>query len=93
MLDGALAFVRKNMRVATKIDTETGKRTDIPQYPMDAVREAILNALVHRDYSFHTEGMPIFVRKRPKDATHAGSLCSKSCIICLGELIKERYGV
>ena len=26
---------------------------------MDAVREAILNALVHRDYSLHTEGMPI----------------------------------
>lgn len=26
---------------------------------MVAVREAILNALVHRDYSFHTEGMPI----------------------------------
>lgn len=59
MLDEALVFVRKNMRVATKIDTETGKRIDIPQYPMDAVREAILNALVHRDYSFHTEGMPI----------------------------------
>lgn len=59
MLDEALAFVRKNMRVATKIDPTTGKRIDIPQYPMDAVREAILNALVHRDYSFHTEGMPI----------------------------------
>lgn len=59
MLDEALAFVRKNMRVATKIDAATGKRIDIPQYPMDAVREAILNALVHRDYSFHTEGMPI----------------------------------
>ena len=59
MLDDALAFVRKNMSVATKIDTATGKRVDIPQYPMDAVREAVLNALVHRDYSFHTEGMPI----------------------------------
>lgn len=59
MLDDALVFVRKNMRVATKIDSATGKRIDIPQYPMDAVREAILNALVHRDYSFHTEGMPI----------------------------------
>lgn len=59
MLDEALVFVRKNMRVATKIDTVTGNRVDIPQYPMDAVREAILNALVHRDYSFHTEGMPI----------------------------------
>lgn len=59
MLDGALAFVRTNMRVATKIDSETGQRIDVPQYPMVAVREAILNALVHRDYSFHTEGMPI----------------------------------
>ena len=59
MLDDALVFVRKNMRVATRIDSVTGNRIDIPQYPMDAVREAVLNALVHRDYSFHTEGMPI----------------------------------
>lgn len=47
------------MRVSTKIEQSTGKRIDIPQYPMDAVREAILNALVHRDYSFHTEGILI----------------------------------
>ena len=59
MLEGALTFVRANMRTATRIDKETGERIDIPQYPMDAVREAILNALVHRDYSLHTEGMPI----------------------------------
>ena len=59
MLDEALAFVRTNMRVATRIDPETGLRTDLPQYPMNAVREAVLNALIHRDYSFHTEGMPI----------------------------------
>ena len=39
MLDGALAFVRANMRTAIKIDKETGKRIDVPQYPMDAVRE------------------------------------------------------
>ena len=59
MLEGAIAFVRNNMRVATKIDSVTGKRIDTPQYPMDAVREAILNALIHRDYSIHTQGMPI----------------------------------
>lgn len=59
MLDGALTFVRTNMKIATKIDPGTGERIDIPQYPMDAVREAVLNALIHRDYSFHTEGMPI----------------------------------
>lgn len=59
MLNDALAFVRNNMRTATKIDEKTGERKDIPQYPMIAVREVLLNALVHRDYSKHTEGMPI----------------------------------
>ena len=59
MLEGALAFVRNNMKVATKLDPTTGARIDVPQYPMDAEREAVLNALVHRDYSIHTEGMPI----------------------------------
>ena len=59
MVEGALSFVRRNMRTATRIDKKTGKRVDMPQYPLDAVREAVLNALVHRDYSFHTEGMPV----------------------------------
>jgi hypothetical protein len=41
------------------IDPKTGERQDRTDYPMNAVREAVLNALVHRDYSIHTEGMPI----------------------------------
>lgn len=61
MLDAALSFVRANTKIRTVID-DNGKRTDIPDYPMIAVREAVLNALVHRDYSIHTEGMPIQLR-------------------------------
>ena len=59
MLDGAMQFVSRNMRSKTIIDAQTGKREDRTDYPMVAIREAILNALVHRDYSIHTEGMPI----------------------------------
>lgn len=59
MLEEALTFVKTNMKVRTIIDQETGKRTDRPEYPMIAVREILLNALIHRDYSIHTEGMPI----------------------------------
>ena len=59
MLDGAIQFVRNNMRTKTIINPETGRREDKTDYPITAVREAIVNALVHRDYSIQTEGMPI----------------------------------
>lgn len=61
MFDQALAFVIKNMRVQTVIDPASGKRNDKYEYPVAAVREALLNALVHRDYSMYTEGKPIQV--------------------------------
>ena len=47
------------MRTKTIVNPETGKREDRTDYPITAVREAVLNSLVHRDYSIHTEGMPI----------------------------------
>lgn len=58
MLEGTLAFVRRNMRVKTII-TEEGTRADKTEYPIKAVREIILNALIHRDYSIHTDRSPI----------------------------------
>lgn len=59
MLESALQFVKRNVRNKTIINPTNGKREDRMDYPVVAVREAILNALVHRDYSIHTEGMPI----------------------------------
>lgn len=59
MLERALQFVRRNMKTKTIIHSDTGRREDRTDYPMTAVREALINALVHRDYSIHTEGMPI----------------------------------
>ena len=59
MLDGAIRFIRKNMRTKTIINPDTGQREDRTDYPITAIREAVINALVHRDYSIHTEGMPI----------------------------------
>jgi ATP-dependent DNA helicase RecG len=49
-LDESLAFVRRNTRQAIRI---TGKpeREIVPEYPDEAVREALINALCHRDYA------------------------------------------
>lgn len=59
MLREALAFCSRNMKVRTIIDPRTGMRTDRAEYPPEAIREAVLNALIHRDYSPYTEGTPI----------------------------------
>jgi len=58
MLNDALAFVRRNSRNATIINND-GVRADRSEYPMKAVREILLNALIHRDYSIHTDNSPI----------------------------------
>ena len=62
ILERSLQFVRRNIKVKTIVNGENGRREDRTEYPMTAVREAILNALVHRDYSIHTEGMPIQIQ-------------------------------
>ena len=47
----AMKFVARNMRVAAR---KTPAREDIPQYSLAAVFEAVVNAVVHRDYSRST---------------------------------------
>ena len=88
MLDHALAFVRKNTRTKTIIDPETGKRHDRSDYPNNAVREAILNALVHRDYSIHTEGMPIYLKifSDRLELTNPGGLYGRLTLDTLGHI-------
>ncbi len=61
MLEESLSFVRKNIP-ARVIIYDNGKREDVPIYPMKALREAIANALIHRDYSSNTEGAYIYLR-------------------------------
>lgn len=59
MVEEAVGLCKRNMKVKTIIDPDTGRRRDKAEYPLNAVREAVLNALIHRDYSEHTEGTPV----------------------------------
>ena len=53
--------ILKSMKTKVVIDSKIGKRQDIPEYPMLALREAIANALIHRDYSLQMENTYIQV--------------------------------
>ena len=59
MVAETLASVRRNMRVASYV--VGGSRTDVPEYPEVAVREAVANALMHRDYSPEALGSQVQV--------------------------------
>ncbi len=74
------------MKIATIIDSESGKRADRPEYPIKAVREAVLNAVIHRDYSVYTEGTPIQVNMfRDRIEIHSpGNLYGRMTVEQLG---------
>ena len=49
MIEGAMTWVRSKVNVNYVI-TGSVKREERPELPMDAVREAVVNAVAHRDY-------------------------------------------
>ena len=50
VLEGALDFVRRNTEVTAWIG-DTGQRQERWDYPLETVREALVNAVTHRDYT------------------------------------------
>lgn len=90
MLEEAVEFVRTNSRTKTIID-DNGHRVDKPEYPIKAVREAILNALIHRDYSVHTENVPIRIEmyRDRMEIINSGGLYGKISIDALGKVRPE----
>jgi ATP-dependent DNA helicase RecG len=73
--------------VRTVIDEKTGERTDKTEYPVIAIREIILNALVHRDYSIHTDNCPITIRMFTNriEVENPGGLYGRNRIDTLGD--------
>lgn len=49
LVDQGLAFLQRHMRLAASV--EEGRRIDRDEYPREVLREIVVNALVHRDYS------------------------------------------
>ncbi len=58
-IEGAVGFVKNNMRIGSVI--QGIKRIEFPDYSLEAVREAITNAVAHRNYSLSGSGIRLFM--------------------------------
>ncbi|MEG1509150.1 MAG: ATP-binding protein, partial [Clostridia bacterium] len=87
MLDGAMDFIKRNMKKKVVFD-ENSRRIENTEYPILALREAILNALVHRDYSIHTENCPIQILMFSDriEISNPGGLYGRTTIDQLGKM-------
>jgi ATP-dependent DNA helicase RecG len=58
LIDGAELFLSRYIAVGAKV--EGFKRIDIPEYSLEVLRKAVINAVVHRDYSKRGESVRVF---------------------------------
>src|SRR5579862_523257 len=71
-VDEILAFIRRNTSMRAVI--RSARREDIPQYPHEAVREAVINALLHADYSTMRSSIQVAIFDDRMEITNPGPL-------------------
>lgn len=82
----AEAFVTANMRRGMRIDGLT--RSEVTEYPMPVVREAIVNAVAHRDYSIRGDDVRILIFSDRMEIYSPGRLPGH---VTLENLLTERF--
>ncbi|MBN9392006.1 MAG: hypothetical protein J0I20_28475 [Chloroflexi bacterium] len=86
IIEDTARFVSNNMRIPARI--EGIYREDMPDYPLVAVREAITNALAHRDYSISGQKVAVRVFDDRLEVESPGGLAGPVTLENLGQ---KRY--
>jgi len=71
-VDSAISFIERHTRNGIEIGRL--RRRELPEYPPQAVREAVINAVVHADYSMGGSGMRVAVFDDRLQITNPGLL-------------------
>jgi len=55
VVEESMQTIIGHLKFAFEITGRTTQRTEIPEYPLEALRELLLNSLIHRDYKSSTD--------------------------------------
>jgi ATP-dependent DNA helicase RecG len=87
-VEQAVLFVKRNTRLEYEI--KGLRRKEIPEYPVEAIREAILNAVMHRDYFERGANVQIDIFDDRLTVTNIGGLIKPLTKEKLGEIAVRR---
>lgn len=71
-VDSVVAFIERHTRQG--IEIRRVRRREVPEYPAEAVREAVINAIVHSDYSIGGAGTKVAIFDDRIEITNPGLL-------------------
>jgi len=73
VLEETFRFVMRNTATSAHFEDDSLKRNEINSYPPDAIREGLVNAFVHRDYSSFSGGIFVNIYPDRLEITNSGS--------------------
>ena len=88
-IEATLAFMQRHMNVAIAITSTQvgalGAREDVYDYPMVALQEAVVNAVVHRDYFYDASHIYVHMYPNYIDSENPGGLFHGLTVEALGK--------
>lgn len=83
----AETFLLDNLRKGVRLGANM-VRSELLEYPMEAARELVVNAVSHRDYSIQGDDIRLFIFSDRLEVTSPGGLPGP---VTLANIVEERY--
>ena len=74
LLEYGMSFVRKHLPIAARIEPGKMERVETPLIPFNSIREALINALCHKDYSSLSGDIGLAIYDDRMEITNHGGL-------------------
>jgi ATP-dependent DNA helicase RecG len=87
-VENSMEFIKRNTSLSYEIKDLA--RREIPEYPSEAVREALLNAVMHRDYFIEGGNVQIDIYDNRLTITNIGGLMKPLTIETFGKVAVRR---